>query len=71
MVNLELKINSTGAYTNLLNFVTFQLSFDLIEQWIRKNPKASICTAEGVEEFKNVANFQDYHGFPDFRKVIN
>lgn len=46
-----------------------QLCFDLIEDWIRKNPKASICTAEGVNEFKNVANFQDYHGFPEFRKV--
>lgn len=47
----------------------FQLSFDLIEDWIKKNPKASICTPEGVEEFKNVAIFQDYHGFPEFRKV--
>ncbi|KAF3441579.1 hypothetical protein FNV43_RR15493 [Rhamnella rubrinervis] len=47
-----------------------QLSLDLIEDWIRKNPKASICTAEGVNEFKNVAIFQDYHGFPEFRKAI-
>ncbi|PON97313.1 L-threonine-O-3-phosphate decarboxylase [Trema orientale] len=47
-----------------------QLCFDLIEEWIKKNPKASICTAEGVNEFKNVAIFQDYHGFSDFRKAI-
>ncbi|BBG97584.1 ACC synthase 1 [Prunus dulcis] len=46
------------------------LSFDLIEDWIKKNPKASICTPEGVEEFKNVAIFQDYHGFPEFRKAV-
>ncbi|XP_004306735.1 PREDICTED: 1-aminocyclopropane-1-carboxylate synthase 1-like [Fragaria vesca subsp. vesca] len=47
-----------------------QLSFDVIQEWIMKNPKASICTPEGLAEFKNVANFQDYHGFPDFRKAI-
>lgn len=52
-------------------FVNFQLSFDVIEEWIKKNPEASICTPEGVAEFKNVVNFQDYHGIPDFRKVIN
>lgn len=47
----------------------FQLCVDLIEEWIRKNPKASICTAEGVNELKNIANFQDYHGLPEFRQV--
>ncbi|XP_044501595.1 1-aminocyclopropane-1-carboxylate synthase 1-like isoform X2 [Mangifera indica] len=35
-----------------------QLCLDLIEDWIRKNPYASICTAEGVDEFKEIANFQ-------------
>ncbi|KAH7513070.1 hypothetical protein FEM48_Zijuj12G0157500 [Ziziphus jujuba var. spinosa] len=35
-----------------------QLSFDLIDEWIRRNPKASICTPEGVNEFKNaIAKF--------------
>ncbi|KAM1019330.1 hypothetical protein ACFX13_041417 [Malus domestica] len=47
-----------------------QLSLDLVEEWIRKNPKASLCTAEGVEKFRSVANFQDYHGFPEFRQAI-
>ncbi|KAL5572938.1 hypothetical protein UlMin_022535 [Ulmus minor] len=47
-----------------------QLCFDLIQDWIRKNPKASICTAEGVNDFMNVANFQDYHGFTKFREAI-
>ncbi|KAM2200851.1 hypothetical protein TB1_000774 [Malus domestica] len=49
----------------------FQLSFDLVEEWIRKNPKGSICTAEGIEKFRNVANFQDYHGLPEFRQAIS
>ncbi|KAM3684814.1 hypothetical protein ACB094_11G072100 [Castanea mollissima] len=47
-----------------------QLCFDLIQKWIRRNPKASICTAEGVHEFKNIAIFQDYNGFKEFRQAI-
>ncbi|KAL2490324.1 1-aminocyclopropane-1-carboxylate synthase-like protein 1 [Abeliophyllum distichum] len=47
-----------------------QLSFDLIEEWIKKNPVASICTREGVNAFKDIAIFQDYHGLPEFRKAV-
>ncbi|XP_060213318.1 1-aminocyclopropane-1-carboxylate synthase 4-like [Lycium barbarum] len=47
-----------------------QLSFDLIEEWIKRNPKASICTTEGMESFRTIANFQDYHGLPEFRSAI-
>ncbi|XP_016446122.2 1-aminocyclopropane-1-carboxylate synthase-like [Nicotiana tabacum] len=47
-----------------------QLSFDLIEEWIKRNPKASICTTEGIKSFRNIANFQDYHGLPEFRSAI-
>ncbi|KAL1830313.1 hypothetical protein ACET3Z_008725 [Daucus carota] len=47
-----------------------QLSFDLIEEWIKNNPTASICTSQGVGQFKDIAIFQDYHGLPQFRKVI-
>ncbi|KAL8111273.1 1-aminocyclopropane-1-carboxylate synthase-like [Apium graveolens] len=47
-----------------------QLSFDLIEEWIKKNPTASICTTEGVSQFKDIAIFQDYHGLPQFRNAI-
>ncbi|KAG4938122.1 hypothetical protein AAZX31_16G030200 [Glycine max] len=43
-----------------------QLCFDLIEEWIRNNPRASICTPEGVHQFRNIANFQDYHGLREF-----
>ena len=46
-----------------------QLSFDLIEEWIKKNPEASICTSEGTKAFKDIVNFQDYHGLPEFRNV--
>nr|GFC00509.1 1-aminocyclopropane-1-carboxylate synthase-like [Tanacetum cinerariifolium] len=47
-----------------------QLSSDLIEKWIVKNPKSSICTEDGVDQFKEIANFQDYHGLYEFQKAI-
>ncbi|XP_073042848.1 LOW QUALITY PROTEIN: 1-aminocyclopropane-1-carboxylate synthase-like [Primulina eburnea] len=47
-----------------------QLSFDLIQEWVMNNPRASICTAEGVDEFKDIAIFQDYHGLPEFRNAV-
>ena len=46
-----------------------KLSFDLIQDWLKNNPKASICTPEGVNEFREIAIFQDYHGLPEFRNV--
>ncbi|KAK6142780.1 hypothetical protein DH2020_023128 [Rehmannia glutinosa] len=47
-----------------------QLSLDLIEEWIKKNPRASICSPEGVNAFKDIAIFQDYHGLPEFRNAV-
>ncbi|CAA2934989.1 1-aminocyclopropane-1-carboxylate synthase 1 [Olea europaea subsp. europaea] len=47
-----------------------QLSFDLIKEWIKKNPLASICTSEGVKAFKDIAIFQDYHGLQEFRNAV-
>ncbi|KAK6918318.1 Aminotransferase, class I/classII [Dillenia turbinata] len=47
-----------------------QLSFNLIQEWIQKNPKASICTKEGISSFKDIAIFQDYHGLPEFRHAM-
>ncbi|CAN4077661.1 unnamed protein product [Withania somnifera] len=47
-----------------------QLCFDLIQEWVVHNPKASICTAEGAEDFKDIAIFQDYHGLPEFRQAV-
>ncbi|XP_010544767.1 PREDICTED: 1-aminocyclopropane-1-carboxylate synthase-like protein 1 isoform X2 [Tarenaya hassleriana] len=47
-----------------------QLCSDLIKEWIKVNPHASICTSEGVHDFSHVAVFQDYHGLPEFRQAI-
>ncbi|XP_044477483.1 1-aminocyclopropane-1-carboxylate synthase-like [Mangifera indica] len=47
-----------------------QLCFDLVQQWLLNNPEASICTAEGVNDFRNIAIFQDYHGLPEFRNAV-
>ncbi|XP_031124950.1 1-aminocyclopropane-1-carboxylate synthase-like [Ipomoea triloba] len=47
-----------------------RLCFDLIEEWVVKNPKASICTPQGSEDFKEIAIFQDYHGLPEFRNAV-
>ncbi|KAL5551840.1 hypothetical protein UlMin_002016 [Ulmus minor] len=47
-----------------------QLCFDVVQQWVLDNPQASICTAEGVDEFRDIAIFQDYHGLPEFRNAV-
>ncbi|XP_011029354.1 PREDICTED: 1-aminocyclopropane-1-carboxylate synthase-like [Populus euphratica] len=47
-----------------------QLCFDLIQDWLKKNPKASICSPEGLNEFRETAIFQDYHGLPEFRNAV-
>lgn len=47
-----------------------QLCFDLIKKWILENPDASICTAEGVDNFKDIAIYQDYHGLKEFREGV-
>lgn len=49
--------------------LNLQLTSDLVQDWIVSNPEASICTPEGVHDFKAIANFQDYHGLPEFRDV--
>jgi 1-aminocyclopropane-1-carboxylate synthase 1/2/6 len=43
---------------------------DLIKEWIKEHPAASICTEQGLIDFEEVANFQDYHGLPAFRQVL-
>ncbi|CAA0154033.1 unnamed protein product [Arabidopsis thaliana] len=47
-----------------------QLCLDLIKDWVKENPEASICTLEGVHQFSDIANFQDYHGLKKFRQAI-
>ncbi|KAF8013374.1 hypothetical protein BT93_I1272 [Corymbia citriodora subsp. variegata] len=47
-----------------------QLCFDLVREWLKNNPAASICTEEGVDKFRDIAIFQDYHGLPEFRNAV-
>ncbi|RZC71069.1 hypothetical protein C5167_034230 [Papaver somniferum] len=47
-----------------------QLSFDLVVDWIKRHPEASICTNQGVNDFMELALFQDYHGLSTFREAI-
>ncbi|NP_001267589.1 1-aminocyclopropane-1-carboxylate synthase-like [Cucumis sativus] len=47
-----------------------QLSFEFVEKWMKNNPRASICSVEGIDEFKDIAIFQDYHGLPEFRNAV-
>ncbi|KAH9290747.1 hypothetical protein KI387_034864, partial [Taxus chinensis] len=46
------------------------LAFDLLEKWLKEHPESSICTPEGISSFKEIANYQDYHGLPAFREGI-
>ncbi|XP_031494425.1 1-aminocyclopropane-1-carboxylate synthase CMA101-like [Nymphaea colorata] len=47
-----------------------QLSFDLLETWLSKNPKAATFMNNGSSLFKHMALFQDYHGLPSFKKAL-
>ncbi|XP_010559100.1 PREDICTED: 1-aminocyclopropane-1-carboxylate synthase-like protein 1 [Tarenaya hassleriana] len=47
-----------------------QLCSDLIKEWIKVNPQASIFTPDGINAFSDVAVFQDYHGLTGFRQGI-
>ncbi|EXB37292.1 1-aminocyclopropane-1-carboxylate synthase [Morus notabilis] len=60
--------NSNGVIQ--MGLAENQLCFDLVQDWILDNPRASICTPEGVDEFRDIAIFQDYHGLPEFREAV-
>ncbi|KAK9012065.1 hypothetical protein V6N11_040135 [Hibiscus sabdariffa] len=47
-----------------------QLSFDLLESWLAKNPDAVGCKRDGQFIFRELALFQDYHGLPAFKKAL-
>ena len=69
----HLMMMNAEAETSLIDihFLWFlQLCFDLIQQWVINNPEASICTAEGVHNFQEIAIDGDYHGLEEFRNVI-
>jgi hypothetical protein len=50
-----------------------QVSFDLLEGFLRENPEAAgwggAAAGSGVASFRDNALFQDYHGLKTFRKV--
>ncbi|KAJ4714665.1 1-aminocyclopropane-1-carboxylate synthase [Melia azedarach] len=47
-----------------------QLSFDLLESWLAKNPDAAGFKKDGQSIFRELALFQDYHGLPSFKKAL-
>jgi len=47
-----------------------QLSFDLLESWLTKNPDAASFKRDGQSIFRELALFQDYHGLPAFKKAL-
>ncbi|XP_054823056.1 1-aminocyclopropane-1-carboxylate synthase-like [Prosopis cineraria] len=47
-----------------------QLSFDLLESWLAKNPEVSAFKKDGKSIFRELALFQDYHGLPLFKKAL-
>ncbi|KAL1810023.1 hypothetical protein ACET3Z_027013 [Daucus carota] len=47
-----------------------QLSFDLLESWLEKNPDAAGFKQDGDSIFRDLALFQDYHGLPAFKNAL-
>ncbi|KAI4315106.1 hypothetical protein L6164_027952 [Bauhinia variegata] len=47
-----------------------QLSFDLLESWLAKNPDTAGFKRDGKSIFRELALFQDYHGLPAFKKAL-
>jgi 1-aminocyclopropane-1-carboxylate synthase len=49
-------------------FLFYQVSFDLLEEYLEQNSEAS-SWREGARGFRENALFQDYHGLKSFRQV--
>ncbi|XP_057449656.1 1-aminocyclopropane-1-carboxylate synthase 3-like [Lotus japonicus] len=47
-----------------------QLSFDLLESWLAKNPDVPGFKRDNKSIFRELALFQDYHGLPSFKKAL-
>ncbi|KAK8580493.1 hypothetical protein V6N12_070762 [Hibiscus sabdariffa] len=47
-----------------------QLSLDLVESWVRKNPDAMGLKKDGESVFRELALFQDYQGLPAFKNEL-
>ncbi|TYJ49367.1 hypothetical protein E1A91_A01G129800v1 [Gossypium mustelinum] len=60
-------VNPTGIIQ--MGLAENQLSFDLVESWLRKNLDAMGLKKDGESVFRE-ALFQDYHGLPAFKKEL-
>ncbi|XP_078442839.1 1-aminocyclopropane-1-carboxylate synthase 3-like [Wolffia australiana] len=47
-----------------------QLSFDLLESWLARNPEAATFKENGVSNFRELALFQDYNGLPALKNAL-
>lgn len=47
-----------------------QLSFDLLESWLKNNPDSAGFKPDNHSLFKELALFQDYHGLPAFKNSL-
>ncbi|XP_021285078.1 1-aminocyclopropane-1-carboxylate synthase 3 [Herrania umbratica] len=61
-------VNPTGIIQ--MGLAENQLSFDLVESWLRKNPDAMGLKKDGESVFRELALFQDYHGLPAFKNEL-
>ncbi|KAK8623445.1 hypothetical protein V6N13_118330 [Hibiscus sabdariffa] len=61
-------VNPTGIIQ--MGLAENQLSFDLIESWLRKNPDVMGLNKDGESVFRELALFQDYHGLPAFKNEL-
>lgn len=59
----------SGKLALMLSTFALQLSFDLLEGWLRKHPEALMASEQNL--FKELALYQDYHGLEAFRKVTD
>ncbi|KAG9141810.1 hypothetical protein Leryth_013937 [Lithospermum erythrorhizon] len=72
----EYKTNPYNEITNPSGIIQMglaenQLSFDLLESWLEKNPDVTrFKKEEGSSMFRELALFQDYHGLQAFKKFM-
>ncbi|KAM3310964.1 hypothetical protein ACQJBY_031559 [Aegilops geniculata] len=71
----EYEKNPFDAVTNPSGIIQMglaenQLSFDLVEEWLEKNPDALGLRRGAASVFREIALFQDYHGLPAFKNAL-
>ena len=65
----EFLVSAFGYVPQITDCHLLQLSFDLLESWLRRNPNTVALKKDGVSAFRELALFQDYHGLPAFKDV--